>query len=791
MLLAAIHNGADAVYLGTPGFNARAKTIDYSWEELARLISEAHLYGLQVYLALNILIFEEEWPEVIQAVRAGIESGADALIVQDIGLVWLIRSLTPDFPVHASTQMTITHHAAIKLTSDLNISLYVLARELSLPEIQLIRKNTDRQLESFVHGALCISYSGQCLTSESLGGRSANRGICAQACRLEYDLLVDGRKEKTTGPYLVSPRDLDALEKIDELISAGIDVFKIEGRYKSSEYVGANVQAFHSVMQGKKEKVMTRAQLLTFARNPRPGWFEGDNHQELIDPDMNSHTGIFLGEVTAVKKSAVVIERKIPEELVPGAGIAWKSINTVYGSPVFSVNEENQKVTLGIKHNLAHMPQTGDRIYLTSSPLVDQSVQQTYRNRENQKLIPLEVIVQGKDGHPLLIGVRDRDGNEIQEKSELLLERAEKRSLSCEIISEELKKTGNLFQITSLNCSLEQNLFLPLGELKKLRQSLYEKLKDKRTQKKVWEINNLKEDLFIAQRNKAKDLPIKLNLLLREPEQIYFLEERAEFDRYIGCVTLDFEYGRDLQASLNWLRERGYCVAIATSRIIKPGEEREIEQILKLNPDSILVRNLPALQLLSDTQILLHGDFSLNIANSLTANYFHNKGLKQLTPSYDLNIEQLLRLVENSSSEVDYEVVLHQYMPSFHMEYCLFAAHLSEGKDFRSCGEPCREHHLTLKDRKGVEHPIKSDRHCRNTMFMGVPQSALFLVDRLRQAGIHQFRYEALFETSEELAEKVRTYIDYFRGNLSEESAAKNLRASEVYGLSAGTFAHS
>ncbi len=250
MMLAAVHNGAQAIYMGMPGYNARGKSTDFDFDSLCKFIEYCHLYGVKVFIAFNILIFEDELKNVIPAIYKLVELSPDAIIVQDIGLARLIKQICPKQVIHGSTQMTVSCGEAIDITSDLEIDRYILARELSVSDISKIARITKKELEVFVHGALCVSYSGQCLTSESFGGRSANRGQCAQSCRFEYSLIVDGKKKfLKTKQYLVSPKDLCAIDNMEELIKAGVKHFKIEGRYKSPEYVAYTTKLYNDSVE--------------------------------------------------------------------------------------------------------------------------------------------------------------------------------------------------------------------------------------------------------------------------------------------------------------------------------------------------------------------------------------------------------------------------------------------------------------------------------------------------------------------------------------------------------------
>jgi putative protease len=255
MCLAAIHNGADAIYVGMPNFNARGRTTDFQVPELREMIEICHLYGVKVNLAFNVVIFEEEFAEIVELLAQVLPLAPDALIVQDIGLAVLVRAMNPNQIIHGSTQMTVTNHEAMTLLDDLKIKRFVLGREVSIPEMKAIKEKTDRELEVFVHGALCVAYSGQCFTSESIGGRSANRGQCAQSCRFEYDLIVDGKgHDLGDKKYLVSPKDLCGISQIPELLDLGINSFKVEGRLKTPEYVASAAKNYSDAINKKLNK---------------------------------------------------------------------------------------------------------------------------------------------------------------------------------------------------------------------------------------------------------------------------------------------------------------------------------------------------------------------------------------------------------------------------------------------------------------------------------------------------------------------------------------------------------
>ena len=328
MLIAAINNGADAVYFGVPHWNARGRTEDFTFEDVEEMILYARKRGVRTFLAMNVLVFEREIQELPEFLEKLISLKPDAFIIQDIGLARLIRAVAPSQEIHASTQMTLSSAEGINLVKSIGFNRAVLARELSLKEIGSIKQATDLELEVFVHGALCVSYSGQCLTSENFGGRSANRGQCAQSCRLPYRIFVDGREYRDTdAKHLFSPHDLCALPKLKDLEEIGVDSFKVEGRLKSPEYVAAVAAAYRKQLDGTFLTSVDREPLeVLFSRGLKTGWLDGDNHQELVDGTFSNHHGEFLGSVAKLGREGVTIRFNPEDSLpLPGDGILFEN----------------------------------------------------------------------------------------------------------------------------------------------------------------------------------------------------------------------------------------------------------------------------------------------------------------------------------------------------------------------------------------------------------------------------------------------------------------------------------
>jgi putative protease len=788
MCLAAIHHGADAVYFGVPFFNARGRTTDFTLEELKEMIDLCHLYGVKTNLAFNVVIFQNEFPKVIEMLEQILPMGPDAFIVQDLGLASLIRKMAPEQRIHASTQMTVTNPDAIKLVEDLSIDRFVLGRENSMSEIKLIREQTDKELEVFVHGALCVAYSGQCFTSESLGGRSANRGQCAQSCRLEYELYVDDKKkEMGDKKYLVSPTDLMGISEIKELKALGVNSFKVEGRLKTPEYVASAARNYREVMDGGALNLNQRAMELssTYSRGFFTGWFKGVDHQQLVDGTYSAHRGLEIGIIKEVKKKTFVIETNTKLE----AGMGLLLVNKEeLGSKIFEVNKVGKFLEIElVQKNLSLVK--GMKVYLNSDEGLDKELQKGWQSREFQKRIPLKMMVQGVYNEPILVKVIDPEGREVYAQTISNMAPAKNRSLTEAELKEELSSLGgSIYELASFECFIQEGCFMNHRELKDLRRELIEKMNAARVKPKAMSLNKIELPMVRLVDNANTGL----NILLRTKAQVEGFAEGIKkgiyqgLDHSIQMVILDFEFGKDYADSIEILKDLKITSAIATTRILKPKEYHNLKMIIRCRPDKILVRNLGAIEFLrTECSIPLIGDFSLNVTNSLTAEYLLGKGLATVNTSYDLNQEQLLDMISHSDPS-KLEVTLHQYMPEFHMEHCVFAAFLSTGSSFKDCGKPCEKHEVKLKDPYGNWHFLKADHECRNTFYKATPQSASFLMGELQNRGVKSLRLEALNENASDLNHKVLVYLKLLNGAISSQAAVEELKVMESYGLGKG-----
>ncbi|MCP4295951.1 MAG: U32 family peptidase [Proteobacteria bacterium] len=805
MCQAAVHNGADAIYVGVPRFNARGRTADLEMGDLEEMISFCHLYGVKVYLAFNILIFQNELKEVVQLLPELLSLNPDAFIVQDLGLSSLIKKMSPGTALHASTQMAVNSHEGIDLLQDLDIKRFVLGREVSLREISIIRKNTRKELEVFVHGALCVAYSGQCLTSESMGGRSANRGQCAQSCRLPYELIVDGKKKDLGNQhYLLSPKDLFGLPAMAQLKDLEIDAFKIEGRLKSPEYVATAVSAYK---KGLSESIKTsdrqvvKGELeLAFSRGFSSGWLEGVQHQQLVDGRFSGHRGLLIGKVLNLLDNrrfpTLIVE--VQRDLSKGDSLLFcdRNGNSGGGGKIYQLTElKSNRYQLGFSTTFDPSKiGIGDDVFLNRSARNDKGWQKSWKEKQSWKKIPLQVVITGASGQPLSISVSDQDNHHVRGESEFSLELAKKRALSRVDLEPLIAAMGNRpFILENLKLDLPEDLFLHHKEIKKLKNNLLDRLQWERSNKNTIPLFSQSKIIeFIDKKNDSSSdhLPLpkkvpELNILIRNINQIKELSNLG-----ISTVYLDLGHGSEYKKAVTDLKNQGFKAGIATTRILKPKEYKHLRVILSARPDRILVRNLGALHYLTERktetpEIDLFGDFSLNITNSLSAGYLLSKGLEGICPAYDLNNHQLFNLIDKVSPS-QFEITIHQQIPSYHMEHCVFAALLSQGNSSKDCGMPCENHSVELRDEQNIHHPVKADQECRNTVFNGQTQSAANLVPDLLERGVRKFRVESLLETPQQLRSKIQKYLELIEGKSTPQELFSSLNIEERYGISDG-----
>jgi putative protease len=786
---AAVENGADAIYFGLERFNARMRANNFSEADLPRLMDFLHRRGVKGYVTFNTLVFADEMAEAEQYLRVLMAAGVDAAIVQDVGICRLIRRLSPDFPIHASTQMTITSAAGLEFARSLGCSLVVLARECTLKEIEKINRagapGPPLPLEVFVHGALCVAYSGQCLTSEALGGRSANRGECAQACRMPYELISDGQLVPLGDRrYLLSPQDLAGLEVLPELLRAGVASLKIEGRLKSAEYVANITQVYRRALDGAAgpPSADTRYRLeMAFSRGLHTGWFRGIDNQHLVHGRFGKKRGVYLGEVSRVAGGAVFVRLQAP--LKAGDGIvfdAGRPEEDEEGGRVsqLSANGETEIRLFGqIDFKRVHI---GDKVWKTSDPELDRALRRSFSGTVPRFRRPLDLEVHGHAGAPLTIIARDEAGNVARANSAMPLLPAQNQPLTTERLRDQLGRLGGTpFALGCLENKLEGPAILPMSELNRLRRELVSQIEELRARPSRWTLQAAPPPPAAVSLSAAPGPP-RLIVLARTMEQ---LEAALPLD--LAAIYLEFEDPKKYRAAVARFRAAGSRgeIFVAPPRIFKTGEEWVLEQVRSCEADGCLARNYDHLRFFAGWRQI--GDYSLNVANGLSAEYFKALGLERLTASYDLNIAQLEGLLRSAPPSW-FEITLHQHMPMFHMEHCLFCAFLSQGTDYTNCGRPCDKHPVQVRDRAGQEHPLKADAGCRTTVFNARAQTGAEYAAHLIGLGARHFRVEFVNETAAETARTITQYQSLLNGELTGAQLWRELKARPRLGVTRG-----
>ena len=830
---AAVENGADAIYFGLEsGFNARARAVNFSLDDLPRLMAHLHRRGVSGFVTLNTLIFTDELRTFEQHVRELAAAGVDAVLVQDLGAVRLIHEICPELSVHASTQMTMTAAETIAAIDSLGIDRVVLGRECSLDEIRKITSATAMPVETFVHGALCVAYSGQCLTSESLGGRSANRGQCAQACRLDYQLISDG-KDVDLGDvkYLLSPQDLAAYECIPDLIDAGVASLKIEGRLKSPEYV-ANIvhhyrQAIDAAMLGERKRFTVETQRemeLSFSRGFSPGWLEGCNHKRLVPGRSSSKRGVLVGRLVRKKGDRVVVDLDAP--LSKGDGLVFegdRAAGTEVGGRIFQILVNHRpaeqavsgRVELEFQRGLIRDAELyeGQSIWQTDAPKQTKAWRQTFASERFLRKLRLNISGRVQVGEPLefqVVWSEQREGISQQDfqisvTSDHVPERAQKHPVSVEAIEQQLGRLGNTpYTIGSVDIQIIGEPMIPLSVLGELRKQLVQQVDGlrqgipERTIRPDGVAARMLENVRVTGHRSAVDskdvVEVQGSVEPKGPQLRVLCRTLKQLECMLKAgakeLAVEFHDIREYRLAVERAHEHGARIYLATLRILKAGEAGLFRALEKHPADGWLVRNLAALRYAVDRGIRADCDFSLNVTNPLTAQWLMEAGAGSVTASYDLNRDQLLELVAAVRAEA-LEVVIHQHMPMFHMEHCVFCTVLSPGTNKSNCGRPCDVHDVKLRDRIGVEHVLHADVGCRNTLYNGNAQSGAEVVPALLERGVRRFRIEILRDAPEQELERLWTlYSQLIAGKTEGSSVWRSLRAENRVGVTRGTLEH-
>ncbi len=732
--LAAVHNGADAVYLGGKAYSARQFAANFDFSQLESATLYAHQHGVKLYVTLNTLLREEELPQAVDYAAKLYALGIDGLIVTDLGLISVLREALPDLPLHASTQMTLHEENAVRYLASLGLRRVVLARELSLPEIASIAR-TGIETEVFIHGALCICYSGQCLFSSLIGGRSGNRGRCAQPCRLPYTLL-DPKGGEVKAGHLLSPKDLCCLPALPQLQEAGVKSLKIEGRMKRPEYVATVVRTYREALDKLAQggPLPGDEELLQiFNRGFTTGYLFQNPGADLMSYQRPNNRGVPVGRIKEYlpqKRQALI---SLDSPLTVGDGIeVWVSKGRV-GATVEKMLDQRGKPlaeaqTGQVWVELSGRVSPGDRVFRTADKRLLDRAAASY---EKEARLPLSFTLKGKVGAPVTLKA-EAGGTTVEIQGEAVAESARKRALDAEIAARHLFKLGDTpFSGGELILDLEGALALPPSELNRLRRKAAEALSAKISGARKLPPTFRALSFSQAARKSRKPL-----LTVKVGEGLW----RAALNAGADLIYLPAELS-DLEEALTAIASAGRKAFLAWPRISSQAETRRYAALVQSAPypDGILLGHLGQVLAAQTLGLPLASDFGFNVMNSKAAAQLFSRGISRVTLSVELRHEQIGELLAHNDGA--FEVIAGGDLPVMITKHCPVGSAFST-----DCGcelRPCSQGTWYLKDRLGIKFPLQQDAGCRTTIYNSHQLSVLEELPTILNLGLSALRIEA------------------------------------------------
>ena len=698
--IAAVENGADAIYLGGKLFNARANAANFEINELAEMVKYAHLRNVKIYLTMNTLLSDKELVEALDFAYEIYKIEIDGVIVQDLGLAKILHEYLPTLPLHASTQMTIYNLAGIEELEKLGFTRAVLARELSLKEIEYICNNTDMEIEIFVHGALCVSYSGQCLMSSMIGDRSGNRGKCAQPCRLPYKLF-ENEKEISSG-YLLSPKDLSTLELLNKF--PNIKSLKIEGRMKSPEYVATVVKTYRkyldiannsSTYSVENEDKQNLAQV--FNRGGfSTAYLENKQGKDMMCYEKPKHWGLYVGKVISYDGKRYITVSNA-EKLHIGDGIEiWNKSNN---SPSTIVSEIIGNKIGRITGNI----RSGDLVYKTSDKELNVNAKESY-SRGFKKRTNIDMQISILANTPISLTI-----NDYTYTSNIVAETANNSAITKETIATQFSKTGNTpFSINNINIILDDNLFLPVSVLNSIRRDALE------------EYSNylLKDTAKEIAKTSLAPIAYKKEVFNTQEVSLFIQKLKQEHIKITGVDNFYFTF-RDAIKHLETITKFNGNKFIVLPTITKNNYDKLIKANIKQiaeKVDGFVVSNIGQLEYFKNIKTTLRANYTFNIFNSYTINLLKDYNFSHVTLSPELSAKQINEL---NNSQLKTEYIVYGKTCVMTSEYCPVGSIIGGLTKDNSCSKACTSNNkYFLEDRMGIKFEVIPDNiDCQSTIY--------------------------------------------------------------------------
>nr|WP_295675254.1 U32 family peptidase [uncultured Intestinibacter sp.] len=777
-LKAAVQNGANAVYLGGKDFSARASANNFDREELKEAVKYAHIRDVRVFVTTNTLIKQNELEDFVEYAKFLYDIDVDAIIMQDIGAAMLIHELLPDFELHASTQMVAHSLEDVQYLESIGFKRVVLARELTVEEIKYICDNTNVDIEIFVHGALCVCYSGGCLMSSMIGNRSGNRGRCAQPCRQKYTMIdiSTGEEIHNNGDYLLSTKDLNTIEEIDKIIDTGVLSLKIEGRMKKPEYVATVIKSYRDAIDEyettKKVNISdeTMEDLYTiFNRKFTKGLILGEVGDEVMNSNVPNNQGLYVGKVVDYNKKAKRLKIKLEGTLKKGDGI------NLGGGTIGRIIKGKDITQIGYKGETIELDFIGEAkknqlVFKTSDTDLIDRAQKTYtQDKEFAKsLIDAEISIK-LDSYPELRLI-DKNENIVTVQGDKLVEKALKVALSEEKIEIQIKKLGNTpYEIDQLKINLDEGVSMPISLINQMRREAIELLDNARISVKgrMYKDNDIKYSPKIYSRNADNKSKIRVKV------------NNIEALKSILNLDIDMIYYEDvstIEQAMTMANANNKKLIYSAPRIVRNREYKRLEKSEEYCKDHVQISALGQVKYYKENSesVKFDVDYYLNPFNSETINHYKKEGAETVCISQELNLHEIKETTQYTDLEI--ETVAYGYIPMMLSEYCPMGVVARSCKKDKRCAN-CKESKYVLRDFKGEEYRVSQDIFCRSTIYNSSANCLINNLDELSEAGINIFRLDFTHETPELIEKITESFIDVIENDFVAD--AKSLEVFE------------
>lgn len=720
----AIHNGCDAVYLGGKKFGARKFASNFDEKEMISAIKYCHLYGVKIYVTVNTVIFESEIEDCLEYITFLHKNGVDAVIMQDLGMISLVRRVLPNLEIHVSTQAHTHNINQIKLLESLGVTRVVVAREMSLKEIKSL--DTNLEIEAFIHGALCVCYSGQCLFSRLLLNRSGNRGECAGICRLPFTLLEDGKKISTDGKYLLSPKELNTTNHIQELLESNITSFKIEGRMKSPTTIGFITRLYRILIdhyERGEEVVLTYQEqeklLLLFNRGFTEGYLFDKFGKDLMNITSPNHIGLPIGKIIGLDSHRIRI--KLEKDLHQGDGIRFQN-EQVGMITNFIYNTDNQLISGARCGDIIELD---NKVGVSSKGMVLKTVDSILlKELENysEKKIPISIKIVAVLEKPFQIEIND--GFHRVQLEEDIVEKATGKGTSASRILEQLSRLGDTpFMIDNSSFDIDEGIFIPISKMNELRRQAVSKLIEIR--------ENSKKEVVIhpslpVQKHELSHSPV-FTALVRNEEQLQACLEESIIDTiYVTDSSLYQKYRNHSNVYLRLDRVMNSFPNFTKEKLLV-GEMGAVHQYINCNQ--------------------LSSDYYLNVTNSYHVEYLRNLGITNITLSVENSCNEISNIVKKVGNR-GLEVLIYGRLEAMIMKYCPLKMIINH--DRKLCNICHNGKAYELQDRNGAKYPLLQSSE-RTHLFYHQVFDHQFEIPKLFQVGILRYRFEFFDENSQEI----------------------------------------